>query len=379
MFDASLSVIEALMSGKRQYVTLTVTESDGTTSHTLTEANIVKGGFSIDNYCATGSRFEVGTAVAAQLSLKLFNADGDLDSINFKGAKIEVYIRVYTSQYEQQGFWAGIYNVDTVVTNQSSIDITAFDNMLLFDKQVGESYEDFYLSRGDLTFYATGLTVTQGTFGWLFAWICSDCGVSIDAVMFDSDMLEYFSQTFIDTKITDIPNMANLTYRALLMNICSLAVSIAIMSGRGNLKINTFDRQSSPALVFESSQIFSSDVDNESKQECLGICYTTAAGTEIALRPETYSDDSASGYINCDRSVIAYEDDDSTQADYDNPDHGNLRWWQYKRAIRSSYVPFNAITMPAPYLQPGDLINIPSMANTSDVGHISHITYVLNG
>ena len=45
-------------------------------SLTLSEKDIGGGGFTIDRYCVSGSRIEIGSAVAAELTLTLDNRDG---------------------------------------------------------------------------------------------------------------------------------------------------------------------------------------------------------------------------------------------------------------------------------------------------------------
>lgn len=378
MFDANSDAKAAYMQGNRQYVTLTVTETDGETTHTLTEANIVEGGFTIDNYCATASRLEVGTAVAAQLTVSFFNADGELDAINFKGAEILVEHKVKGIEYAYDTFYGGVFTVDTVIKRGSVITVTAYDNMTKLDKLVGMSYEAFYSANGDVTITQTGRVYTRGTFGWLFHLCCVNCGVYIKAYLQSTDLRAYFSDTFCDTAITDIQNMANLTYRTILMNLCALAVGVAVLDGQGNMTVTAFRTIGYLAYGYESSEVFASEVDLENTQSCKGICYTTASGTKVALRPDTYAQNSKE-YINADRSVISYYQDDATEADYDNPDHGNLRWEQYRRASMASYIPFSAKVMPSPFIQPADMITLPAMENLGSKGIVTHITYHLNG
>ena len=49
----------------------------------ITDEDIVLGGFSVNRYCVSGSKIEIGSVVAAELELKLNNADGRFNSVLF--------------------------------------------------------------------------------------------------------------------------------------------------------------------------------------------------------------------------------------------------------------------------------------------------------
>ena len=58
----------------------------------LSEQDISLGGFSVNRYCVSGNKIEIGSAIAAELSLSLDNSDGRFDEVFFEGA--ELYVRV---------------------------------------------------------------------------------------------------------------------------------------------------------------------------------------------------------------------------------------------------------------------------------------------
>ena len=57
---------------KRKILRITGTDANGVAIY-ITDANVMENGFSIDRYCCNGSRLEIGTAVAAELTLKPFS------------------------------------------------------------------------------------------------------------------------------------------------------------------------------------------------------------------------------------------------------------------------------------------------------------------
>ena len=93
MVNVDQSVIDRFNNDCVQVAEIIATSKDGQT-RTITEANIVQGGLKIDRYSVTGSKIEIGSAVAAELSLKLRNYDGEFDDFSFEGADLYVKIGV---------------------------------------------------------------------------------------------------------------------------------------------------------------------------------------------------------------------------------------------------------------------------------------------
>lgn len=108
----------------------------------ITDKDIVLGGFSVNRYSVSGSKIEIGSVVAAEIELKLNNADGRFNSVLFEGA--EMYVRVGTKKWNAHR-WEnaeyhyvpfGYFTVDEAPRKLEIITLTALDRMVLFDKPV---------------------------------------------------------------------------------------------------------------------------------------------------------------------------------------------------------------------------------------------------
>ena len=116
---------------------------------TLTEKDVIQGGLSIDRYCVSGSRIEIGSAVAAELSLTLDNTDGKFNDTAFEGA--ELFINVGTKKWEARKWEKavehfipmGYFTVDNSPRKLSNITLSALDRMVHFDKAFLLSYQPY--------------------------------------------------------------------------------------------------------------------------------------------------------------------------------------------------------------------------------------------
>lgn len=77
----------------KQVLRVTGTDGDGN-AIAITEADVMAGGFSIDRYCCNGNKLEVGTAVAAEMTVKLDNRTGRFSGTKFEGAELTAEIGV---------------------------------------------------------------------------------------------------------------------------------------------------------------------------------------------------------------------------------------------------------------------------------------------
>lgn len=111
-------------------------------SFSVAENEIVQGSLSIDRYSVSNSKIEVGSAVAAELTLKLKNDDGKYDNTVFEGA--EVFVKIGIKKWDAHRWenavihWipCGYFTIDEPPRALSTITISALDRMILFDKTV---------------------------------------------------------------------------------------------------------------------------------------------------------------------------------------------------------------------------------------------------
>ena len=108
----------------------------------IDESEIIQGGLTTDRYSVSGTKLELGSAIAAELTMKLKNYDGKYDETVFEGAElfVEVGIKKWDAhrweKAEVQYIPCGYYIIDTPPRTLSTISISALDRMVLFDKAV---------------------------------------------------------------------------------------------------------------------------------------------------------------------------------------------------------------------------------------------------
>ena len=72
MYSIANSTLALFYKQYRQIVEITMNRTDGT--EYLTEADIIQGGMTVDRYCISGDKIEIGSAIAAELTLEKVNS-----------------------------------------------------------------------------------------------------------------------------------------------------------------------------------------------------------------------------------------------------------------------------------------------------------------
>ena len=104
---------------------------------TIGPDRILQNGLVVDRYCVTGEKLEIGTAIAAELTLKLNNHDGYFDDTVFKGKWLKAQVGIKDWSDETAAItWVplGWFVVDSVPRKLSTITVRALDFMTLTDK-----------------------------------------------------------------------------------------------------------------------------------------------------------------------------------------------------------------------------------------------------
>ena len=88
MYAVTQDIIDLFNKHYRQV--LRITFKRGNVTKVIDETEIRQGGFTIDRYSVSGSKVEVGSAIAAELTLKVKNYDGKYDETIFEGGELFV-------------------------------------------------------------------------------------------------------------------------------------------------------------------------------------------------------------------------------------------------------------------------------------------------
>lgn len=115
-------------SGARQYAHLYLFDSAPPTE--ITDTDIMQNGVSIVRSAVSGDSLTIGSVVAADCTIRIYNRDGKYDNTQFLGNVIMVGILDKTGE---NGVSLGSFRIDTVTEENSIITIKGMDCMALLD------------------------------------------------------------------------------------------------------------------------------------------------------------------------------------------------------------------------------------------------------
>ena len=365
MVNVSQDIIKSFNEGNQQTALIEVTA--GGKTFTITDADIIQGGLKIDRYCVTNSKIEVGSAVASELSLKLRNYDGKFNDVSFEGAVLNVKIGIHAANTSELGkfilgksvlgfakglgnfilgtgrlgdysvdtevYWVpcGLFIVDTPPRKLSTINISALDYMVLFDRETNASALSFPIHVDAL-----------------IQKICSICNVTLAT---DVSVLpnHYFS-------IGGLPDTnQKLTYRQLLQWCAQLTGTCAFMDGSGRLVLKWYEQT---GVTITASERYSSDM----------------LENDITITGFTCDDGKGNVYLS---GTADYTLDLSDCGFLTNAYKGVLKELQAARG-GFAYRPYSATIKSAPYLFPLDMIRYKDKDGVVHDTIVTNVTLALN-
>lgn len=308
-----------------------MTSTDNTVVE-ITEADIVQSGLSINRYSATGRNIEVGSTVAAELSLTLFNGDGRFDNTYFEGAtlKVDIGIKKWDARnWENAKLYyvpMGIFKVEGCPRKLSTIEIKAMDNMIKFD-----SVADFT----DISFpMSTNLLLDA---------VCTKCGVERASKTLDNGTYS----------VTQAPKGDSITYRQLVGWIAQIAGTCAFIDWDGKLRLAWY----------------TTTTESISESTCFSKSFQEKNVTIDAV--DIIADSSEAGQYGGDYplQIIA-----NKLIQHDSASLGDLI---RAKLMGFTYLPFEATIISLPYLYPLDVISYEAASKTFPLA-ITDVTFTIN-
>ena len=338
MYPVSSAVAQLYAAEQRQVLRITGTDKNGA-AISITDADIMLNGFSIDRYSCTGKRLQVGTAVSSEMSLKLNNSDGKYNSIVFENA--ELYAEIGIADWSLANptiSWmpCGYFTPDEQPRTRDFITLSALDRMMRFDITPFDAT--------DLTFPTTvAALVTQ------VAGICN--------VPFTQNISSLPNASFT---IQAIPATSQeITYRNIIQWCAGLMATNAFIDWNGKLQFKWY---TFPSSVYVSTPAlrYSSDHD-EDNITITGITYKDSEDVVHVAGTNTYPIDMS------DNLLVAANIDTAIQA-------VSLRLRNF------SYRPFEAQTVNAPFLWPMDMIRFTPTGSMTGINTIvTNVNFGING
>ena len=409
MYPVSDELMSLFESGARQTVTITGAKDSSGNDITLTDADIVQGGLVVDRYSSTGGNMlEMGTAVAAEMAVNLFNGNGEHEDSALLGNELHVSIGI-ADRPDLGTIPLGYFTPQTVQRQRSSIIYVAYDRMVKFNKAVPWKTVDGVTTVDDTE---TGITSPMALSAMVQA-VCTYCGVPLG-----SD----FTRKSIFWRETDyypnkgysctIPYQDGLTFRTVIQWAAFLMGTCAYIDYDGTLKFewynvsnyakdlndSSYSYEPVDSYIIPDSKRFSSQTtyrsqDNEDEPEYYfssGISYADKNGvvTVYAIDPAYTHNHLYNHLLPCAYCPLLADADASILYNVVNLRMGITRIWDnpgtgvstdpyYIAELEFGYVPFEATILPAPWLFPMDAVAI-SDTYYGRPSTVTHMTFKLN-
>ena len=364
MYPISNEVKALFEAEQRKVLRITGTDKNGTTI-TITDNDVITNTFAIDRYSCNSEKLEIGTAVAAQMSLRLENGNGRFNSIIFEGAELfaEIGITDWESMtiepwtdnngdyitdnygdiiYFMSGSvpmsWVplGLFTPDVQPRRMTTISLTCMDRMTRFDKIVDATALDF------------PMTVVE-----LVGLVCGICDVP-----FNQSLSEFPNYNY---SIAALPNLStDITYRNLIQWCAGLMGTNAWIDWEGYLRFSWYN----------NSTEYVSMIDNRYNSDLYENAITIT-GVEF-----TDTDENKTVYL---AGTDDYTIDVSDNAFINGNNAATVLAGIYSAVQSFVYTPFTASVIAAPYLWPMDRVTFTDKAGNTHVSLLTNVNFGVNG
>ena len=296
----------------------------------ITEADIVSDSLSIDRYCATGDKIEIGSAVSSELSLVLNNNDGKFDDIRFEGSELKVEIGI--KDVDNSYIPCGYFTVDEPPRAFSKISLKALDFMMKFDNDADLTQIPFPCSVEDVVKIISAL-----------------CGVTV------SSNINFSSLPNGAVKMYK-PVTTDITYRQILQWVAQVTGTCAYIDWNGELMLSWFrttDVNITPAVRY-SGDILENDIS------ITGVVIKTESGNFVSGTKD-YA-------LEIDGNELIESGTEQSKANT-----------IFDAVSGLTYRPYECSCVPMPYLYPLDKITYTDKDGTTISTVITNHTFGLNG
>lgn len=333
MYPVSSAVKALFYANNRQVLRISGTDRNGATI-SITDANVMQGGFSIDRYSCNGKKLEIGTAIASELKLKLDNRHGQFSGIVFEGAELCVEIGIADwslVEPEISYISCGYFTPDEQPRGLNTISLNALDRMMRFDETIGT-------------------IVLPAT----IASIVTQCAV-LCTVPFTQDISGLPNSGYVVSQLPDVQQ--DLTYRMLIQWCAGIMGCNAWINWNGALNFSWYGAATGYNSTIEnrfSSEMYEDDI------QITGVQYTNTQGATIVSGSADYALDLTGNYLAANGIATILP---------------NIR-----DAVNGfTYRPFSANAMNAPYLWPMDAVTFTDKGGNDHASVLTNVNFGING
>lgn len=364
MYPISNAVKALYDAENSQVLRITGTDRNGT-AISITDENIMENGFNIDRYSSNSSKLEIGTAIAAEMTLKLDNRQGQFNGIIFEGS--ELYVEIGIADWTQSSptvtyIPCGYFTPDEQPRSLSVITIHALDRMIRFDAAyqstapwTDESYVYIKDENNGVITFADQLSFPI-TVANLISFVCSHCGVSVSP---DMSIQSLPSASLV---IDSMPETEQtITFRNLIQWCAGIMGTNAWIDWEGKLRFSWYNNSTGYVSTVENR--FTSDIF-ENEVVITGVTYTKDNESLYIVGTDDYTLDLSGNYLLSGISDTGIS---------------SILQSIYTVVHNYAYLPFTASVINAPWLYPMDVITITDTSGNSHAALLTNVNYGING
>ena len=324
----------------------------------ITGSSVMLGSFNIDRFSCIGDKLELGTAIAAELTLKLNNSNGIYDGIVFEG--VELFVEVGVADWSQANptvHWipCGFFTSDEQPRRLTTISLKALDRMARFDAVQptllpwtdgnGTPIED---GNGNIIYFNAELPFPM-TIAQTVSRMCTICNVP-----FTQDISSLSNANVV---INSMPvTQQETSYRTILQWCAGAMGCCAFIDWNGELRLQWYTPVGYTSTL---SKRFDSDLF-ENDLTITGVTYTNSQNQTFVAGTDAYAVETT-GNLFLDTGTVA-------------------KLAAINGAIGGyTYRPFSASVLPAPWLFPMDVITFTDKAGVNHNCAITNVNFGLNG
>ena len=363
MYPIDSSVAVLFEAENVQVLRITGTDKNGR-AISITENDVMLNGFNVDRYSCNGERLEIGTAIAAEMDLKLNNEDGAFDSIVFEGTELFVEIGVADwTQDEPTVHYIpiGYFTPDEQPRRLTTINLKALDRMVKFDSVAiplsdapwtTENGTEIANEALNTIYFQVGISFPT-TVANLVDVLCNQCGVTLA-----ESIASLPNASMVISKFPDVQQ--DITMRNLLQWCAGIMGTNAWIDWNGELRFswynNVTDYNSIPSTRYKSDLY-------ENQIVITGVSYTdrNQQNTKYIAGADDYALDLSDNYLLNENNVATILT--------------NI----YNVVHDYAYTPFSASVVSAPWLWPMDRVTFADKGNVGHVSTLTNVAFGLNG
>lgn len=300
--------------------------------------------YSINSATSSDSTFDVGSVVAAKLSLTIDNTDERFEDVDLTDARISTKIGLLVEDSFEY-VTKGIFYINSAQDSGDTIVIEAYDKILFLDLPYAES---------TLAYPATIREILQEA--------CTHCGITLDTTTIG---------TGANYIVNSRPATDSLTFRDIVSYCGKILGKYAYISADQKLKFAWYEKSNSPYEITEQSSL----TKNRSSMTITGARFGYTVTTVKEGESEA-TEENKTAFVGTEGYVLTMEDNPLIQTE----DMANKVMNILKSSVVGTTIRVYGLScLSDPTIEAGDSIKVTDRKGRSFESFITNCTFTLCG